>query len=450
MSFSCKRHAHSSDSMDYVDVDLDSITRRGTLRVLTDFNSVNYFVVKDIAVGYQYDLTAEYAKHLGLDVELIVSNDYEKNIELIASGKADIIATSLIADTINEHRISFTEPYGNSRIVLVQRINENGELIESGSLDHLAEDTVSVLANSFYQTAIEQINDTSSFDDILIDPIEFYDVEQLIQLVAESEIKYTFALENIARANKWYYSNIDVRTPVSPDYDLSWGVRPNAVNLKSDIDNWLSEFKETQRFKQIFRKYVIDPREHRSAVQKTSADTYCSDFEDIIKQYSEEGRFDWMLISAIVYQESHFNPDAKSWAGACGLMQLMPETAARFGVDDISHPEQNIQAGIRFLNWLDQRLVSYVPDSNERTKFALAAYNIGLGHVMDAMRLAEKQGLKPDVWQSNVEVALLMKANAQFYSDPVVKHGYCRGSETINYVRNVVERYANYKRELGR
>ena len=440
---SCK-HSHTSLLLSTVDVDLDSIQRRHTLRIVTDYNTVNYFMCKDVPVGLQYELCSEYAKHICAELEITVSNDHEHNIDMLNSGKVDIIATTLIADTINENRIAFTLPYAQSKVVLVQRNDEH--CVRADSLASLAGDTISFLAGSFYEDIISNINDTASFVAIELDPIEHYDVEQIIQLVAEHEVNKAIALENIARANKWYYPNLDVSVPLTANNDLTWGVRLNATALRTDIDQWLSEFRKTQRFKRIYRKYIIDPREHHSNVQRTSAETYSDVFEPIIKKYATDARYNYLLISSVIYQESHFNPDAKSWAGACGLMQLMPETARRFGVDDISHPEQNIEAGIKFIMWLDARLVKYVPDSQERVKFTLAAYNVGLGHIMDAIRLAEKHGLQPDKWSGNVEIALLQKGNAQYYSDPVVKHGYCRGTETINYVRNVIDRYNNYKR----
>ncbi len=443
---SCK-HSRTVSLLGMADVDLDSIQHRRLLRIVTDYNSVDYFVCKDVSVGLQYELCSEYAKHIGAELEITVSNDHEHNVELLNSGKVDIIATTLIADTVGEDRIAFTQPYAQSKVVLVQRTEDN--LIHSDSLSALASDTISFLAGSFYETIISNINDTASFANIVPDPIEHYDVEQIIQLVAENEVKRAVALENIARANKWYYSNLDVSVALTDNNDLVWGVRSNATKLLVDINEWLSEFKHTQRFKRIYRKYVIDPREHHSNVQKTTADTYSNVYEDIVKRYATDKRYNYLLISSIIYQESHFNPDARSWAGACGLMQLMPETARRFGVDDISHPEQNIEAGVKYIMWLDARLVKYVPNQNERIKFTLAAYNVGLGHIMDAIRLAEKYGMQPDKWNGNVEVALLQKANAQYYSDPVVKHGYCRGTETINYVRNIIDRYNNYKRRIG-
>lgn len=434
----------NTDSTKYACVDLDSIRSRGSLRVVTDYNTINYFVHKDIAVGYQYELMNEYCQHAGLKLDLAVCNDNEKNVADLRSGRIDLVVTTLIADTASEKRMAFTEPYGESQQVLVQ-LKKN----RRATLDELSGDTISVLANSFYARTLQQHNDTSRSTPIIIDQIENYDAEQILQLVAEQEVARTLCLETIVRANKWYYPNLDFSVGVGPKYDLAWGVRPNSELLISDINSWLRDFKKTSKFKTIFRKYIIDPREHHSNVQSTSADTYRNDYEDIIRAHATDSRFDWLMVSAIIYQESHFNPEARSWAGACGLMQLMPETAKRFGVQDPTIPEQNIEAGVRFLAWLDKRLVDFVPNDQERIMFTLAAYNVGLGHVMDAIRLARVLGLKTNVWFGNVEVALLHKANPTYYSNTAVKHGYCRGSETINYVRAIVDRYKNYKAEYG-
>jgi membrane-bound lytic murein transglycosylase F len=431
----------SSQNDEISPVDLDSIVRRGKLYVMTDYNSVNYFYYKGVAVGYQYELVKEYAKHLGVEAVFVTSNDHELNREKLFEGEVDILANSIIVDTLSGNNIVFTEPYGRSKIVLVQR--KVGREVVVDSLAKLSGDTIGVLDNSFYKQIIENIDDSLNLN-IVIQPIEYYDIEQLIQLVSENEIKYTLSLENIAKANRWYYLNLDIEYPITKEYDLSWGIRPTSVALKNDIDTWLSVFKKTSRFKQIYRKYNIDPRDHHGTGQNTSIDTYRNDYENIVKAEATDEVYNWKLVSSIIYQESHFNPTARSWAGACGLMQLMPETAKRFGVEDPTVPEQNIKAGVKFIHWLDMRLQSYVPNTEERVKFTLAAYNVGLGHIMDAMRLAEKLGLNKQVWEKNVEVALLHKANPAFYSDPVVKHGYCRGSETVNYVKCIMERYKSY------
>ncbi|NJM16045.1 MAG: transglycosylase SLT domain-containing protein [Bacteroidales bacterium] len=170
-----------------------------------------------------------------------------------------------------------------------------------------------------------------------------------------------------------------------------------------------------------------------------------SAYDEQIKRYSRDLGWDWRLLASLIYQESRFQPDVKSWMGAYGLMQLMPQTADRFGVDSTSTPEEQIVAGVKFLRWIDRRLRDVIIDEDERIKFILAAYNVGYGHVLDAMRLAEKYGKDPTQWDKNVDYYVLNKSNPEYFNDPIVKHGYCRGDEPYNYVYDILERFNHYK-----
>lgn len=424
-----------------VNVDLDSLRRRGTIRVVTDYNSFNYFSYKGMPVGFQYELLSSYAKYAGLEMELVPDNTLEGGYAKLEDGRADILASTLVADSSLLPPMILCEPYGQSRIVVVGRGQQDGLSLD----EWLNGDTVHVMDNSFYSAAMTQFQDTADVD-VTVIPVKHYDAEQLVGMVAEGEIAKALSLENVARASMWYHDSLSVGPALTEQLDLAWGVRVSAPALAEDISDWLRKFKKTTRFKRIHRKYVIDPREHHSTAQSVKADTYSSKYESIIKSIAVRRPYDWYLVSSIVYQESHFNPNATSWAGAVGLMQLMPETAERFGVVEAADPEQSIRAGYEYLLWLDARLVGLVPDARERVKFVLAAYNVGLGHVMDAIRLARKFGKKDDVWDANVETALLLKANPAYYSDPVVKHGVCRGTETVAYVRNVILRASAYRK----
>jgi len=170
-----------------------------------------------------------------------------------------------------------------------------------------------------------------------------------------------------------------------------------------------------------------------------------SAYDQAIKKYSDQIGWDWRLMASMIYQESRFDPNAESWAGAFGLMQLMPNTARRFGIERNSPPDQHIRAGAEFIQWLNDRFKDKIPDEQERIKFILASYNIGYGHIVDAMNLAEKYGKDPKVWDKNVDEFLMMKSNPKYYMDPVVKYGYCRGIETYHFVSEVLERYTDYK-----
>lgn len=173
-----------------------------------------------------------------------------------------------------------------------------------------------------------------------------------------------------------------------------------------------------------------------------------SRYDAIIKKYAREAGWDWRLLAAQAYQESGFDPQAVSWMGAQGLMQLMPSTARSFGVPatEMFEPESNLRGATAFIKTLQQRYAS-IP-AGERISFILAAYNAGPGHVDDARRLASKYGRNPDVWNGNVADIVLRMSDASYYNDPVCRHGYFRGSETYNYVADIRQRWADYRSKI--
>ena len=437
-------------------VDLDSILQRGTMRVLTDYNSVNYFVYKGFPVGYQFELLKALCDHLGITLEIKVSNDKEKNIRMLLNGEADLIATNLAVTAKDAQRISYTVPHSQSRQVLVQRQwdqqsdgrKKANHLIRSH--EDLLGKTIYVLKNSSYVDRLKLISSQLS-DTIGVVEIPDYDVEQLMQLVAEGEIPYTVCFENIAQVNKGLYPNLDIKMALGEACDLAWAVRPGSKMLLGAIDQWLKDFKEGTQYQRIYRRYFVNYHPIRSEgyIDTVLSGDHNNAFDEIIKANVVNTDFDWRLIAALIYQESRFDPEAESWAGALGLMQLMPETAKLFGVESLLSPEENIEGGIRFLSWLDVRMQRFVTDKNERMKFVLASYNVGIGHVIDAIRLAEKFGKNPAVWDNNVDLFLLNKSNPAYYSDPVVKYGYCRGDEPYQYVKSIVRRYNHYKTMLN-
>jgi peptidoglycan lytic transglycosylase F len=170
-----------------------------------------------------------------------------------------------------------------------------------------------------------------------------------------------------------------------------------------------------------------------------------SKYDDLIREFSLYINWDWRLLASLICQESEFRPDVVSISGAYGLMQIMPVTARNFGIDIKSSPENNMKAGILYINWLYSIFDSRIIDEKERLSFVLASYNAGPGHVLDAMRLAEKNGMDPQKWDGNVAVWLLKKSEPKYYRDSVVKSGYFRGTESVKFVSEVLNRYEHYK-----
>lgn len=433
--------------------DMDLIRERGRLVVAADYSSTSYFIYRGQPMGYQYQMLQELANYLDLRLDVRVSSDIDETFNQLSSGDIDLVAMNLTVTSDRKNKVAFTHPHSQTRQVLVQRLPENhrrlhpSQLLDSlvrNQLD-LAGKTVYVQKGSAYADRLRTLSNEIG-SEINIVPVAI-EAEQLIQMVARGEIDFTVADENVAAVNKNYFQVLDIETAVSFPQNLAWAVRKDSDGLKDEIDSWLKDFKQTTRYAVIYNKYF----RNQHTVNIVSSDYYVlgsgkiSRYDETVKRESERIGWDWRLISSLMYQESRFNPQAESWAGAFGLMQLMPATAGRFGVNKNTSPESHIRAGVNFIKWLEKRFESEIADSTERVKFVLAAYNVGKGHVDDARRLAEKYGDDSEVWEDSVEKWLLNKSQPKYYRDPVVKHGYARGIETFNYVRQVMDRYDHYR-----
>jgi membrane-bound lytic murein transglycosylase F len=175
-----------------------------------------------------------------------------------------------------------------------------------------------------------------------------------------------------------------------------------------------------------------------------------SRYDSLIKRYAEKEAFDWKLIAAIIHQESRFRPHVVSPVGAYGLMQLMPSVAKTYKINfsKLASPDLNIATGTKYFRWIYNHFDKPEFSAEDKIKFSLAAYNAGIGHIYDARALAKKYKLDPNVWSDNVEAMLLNKSSRKYYTDPVVKHGHCRGFETRVYVRNIMQYYEHYQNFL--
>jgi len=198
-------------------------------------------------------------------------------------------------------------------------------------------------------------------------------------------------------------------------------------------------------YDKYFRSSKFALRRSRSRYSSLNINTdEISPYDSLIQESAEKLDWDWYLLAAQIFRESKFNPRAESWAGAIGLMQVMPRTGNEYGMTNLYDPEENIYAGTHHLMWLQKQWQSKITDKEERIKFILASYNVGLGHLQDAIRLTEKYGGNPKRW-NDVSDYLLKKSYRKYFNDPVVEYGYCRGIEPIEYVKSILDIYENYK-----
>src|SRR5207253_5183962 len=201
--------------------------------------------------------------------------------------------------------------------------------------------------------------------------------------------------------------------------------------LMQALNSWIEEKQNGSLFDKLYLKYFIHRRNYLERVEigfLTSTTGKLCAYDDLLKQHANELNWDWRLLAAQTFQESRFKPDARSWAGAVGLLQLMPPTARQYGVQNPLDPEDNVRGAVKFLKWLDHYWLDRIPDNNERLKFIFASYNCGAGHVDDAQRLTEKYGGNLAAWD-DVSYWLLQLSTQQYNTDLVVKFGFCRGTE---------------------
>lgn len=427
--------------------DLDVIRREGSLRVVVDYNFINYFVYKGKPMGFKYEILRHLADDLNVKLDLYVSNDLEETFLGLETGRFDLAAKNLTVSDDRLERVDFTVPLFQTRQVLVQK--DSGAVTDSHYVSvpsDLAGKSVTVVKNSVFVKRLTEI-ESEIGSSLFITEDSVSGIEQLFSMVANGEADFTVCDEKVAGLFLQQYNNLDISRPLSDVQEIAWAVRKNTYHLQEYLNDWLNDFIHSPRFEQLESKYYNPYRSMRRANSEyfSLGDGKISPYDEIIRREAHTKGWDWRLIAAIIYQESRFDPEASSWAGASGLMQLMPETARSLGVSDITQPAENIKAGIQLLSWLDSQLKSEIPDPNERLKFVLASYNVGLGHVKDAQRLAGKYGKDPFRWMNNVDYFLLNKSVAKYYNDPVSRWGYARGKEPFEFVTSVLNYYGHYR-----
>lgn len=433
---------------------LDNIMSRKKIRAVTDYGSVNYFIYRGEPMGYQYELLKDFAKYLDVELELIIEKDLDKSRRMLNKGEVDLLAMGLTVTNERSRSYAFTKPIMTTRQVLVQRKPEGFEQmrtadeIESHMLRNtleLANKTIYVQRGTIFAKRLQSLSDEIA-DSIHI-VLHDMDVEELISAVASGEIDYTVSDEHIALVSSRYYNNIDFETAISFPQKISWAVKKDQTPLVDTINNWLDSFNKSMMSRLLYNKYFKNIRSERIAKSQYNsfAGGQLSPYDDLIKSASKIVGWDWRQLASLIYQESEFKPNVRSWVGAYGLMQLMPQTMEQYGLDTTASPAQQIQAGSLYLKYLNDQLPDAISDTNERIKFVLASYNAGIGHVLDARRLAEKHGKDPDKWTDHVDYFILHLNDKLYYHDPVVYYGYTRGDETYLFVLEIINRAEQYK-----
>lgn len=425
--------------------DLPQIKERGELVAIMANSSTSYFNYRGEPMGFQYELAQQFARSLGVKLKVKVVNNSSDMIHHLLNGDGDLIAYDLSVTNSGKDSLLYCGKENISHQVLVQRRGKKALT----DVTQLVGKDVYVYPGSFYTRMVNLNNELGG--GIHIHKVETDSIteEDLITWVAEGKIDYTVSTNEVAKINRTYYPNLDIGLVVSFDQRSSWAVRKTSPLLAEFADKWHKEHMNSPEFKASSRRYFeLNKRVSHGAILSVK-EGKISYYDEWFRKYAVTIDWDWRLLAALAYTESNFNPHTTSWAGACGLMQLMPKTAWAMGVPVGKEydPEESIKAAVKYIQQL-QVIFAKIPDKEERAKFVLAAYNAGVGHVTDAMALAEKYGKNHYIWEHNVAHYILLKSHEEYYQDPVCRNGYFRGTETYNFVREVTERASVYRQKI--
>lgn len=421
-----------------------------TLRVGTLYGPTSFFLFRGDTMGYDYDRIRSFANAKGIETRFVTARNLQSLIQLLNNNEIDIIASEVPITSENRKLVLNC---GRENITYQVLVQPKSDTLINDVIQLIGKD-VYVLHKSEHETRLlnldEEIGGGINIHALRDDTIT---AEDLIEKVSVGEIPLTVANSDIALINQSYYRNLDISLQISFPQRASWAVSNDKQALADSINAWSNLAESGNADKQMLRRYFEMSRTGNTDGLLSDSKSIMSVKHGIISNYDIYFRkhaktygLDWRFLAAIAWVESQFQNDLVSWAGARGIMQLMPRTAAALGLplEEIEDPDKNIGVAAKSIVTLDNILKKKVNDPNERKKFILAAYNAGIGHILDAIALAEKYHKNPQVWNNNVQEALLMKANPQFYNDSVCRNGYFSGRQTVSYVTNVSHYYSLY------
>ena len=421
-------------------VDLDAIRKRGALRVLTRNSSTTYFLHRGEELGFEYELTQEFARTLGVRLELVIPPSREALAAYLREGKGDLIAAGLAVTAERSREFAFTTPYNRVSELLVVSTKDK----TTRSLADLQGRKIAVRRSSSYHQALAPLQATHGFE--LLAVAEDEETEDILEAVEDGKYAATVADSNIVDVEMTFSDGIRSVGPIGDPRDVAWMLRKDQPKLKAAADRFIRKIYRSTRYNMMVTKYFKNERQMRVAASEDRSDKagQLSPYDALVKKYAGMYEFDWRLVTSQMYQESRFDPGARSWVGALGLMQVMPRTAKEAGVGDVRKPEQGIHAGVKVLSRYSAMYQDPEINAQDRLRFALASYNCGPGHVADGRRLAADLKLDPNRWVGQVEKAMPLLAKRRFAR--TARHGYCRCSEPVKYVSEIQSRYESYSK----
>ena len=415
---------------------LDKILREKQLNVVFLNAPTSYYIGADGPQGFEYDLLKDYADFLGVDLNITTADTVKEAIELSQKPNIDITSASLTRTPKREKKFNF----GPSYLEVQEQVVCYRGMLGSGKFPRDVEDLsglhLVVGEDTSYSETIKSLQNDGY--DINVSITAEYSTEELLAQVASHKIDCTVVDSNIYSLNHRYFTEMALAFTISGREQLAWVLPPNCDKLEASMYAWLNNFNQSGKMaslKDHYYSYVMFFDYYNTKMFYKRIKTRLPKYKHIFVSVGKKYDIPWKLLAAISYQESHWNPRAKSFTGVRGMMMLTRRTAKLLGVKNRLDPKQSITGGTRHL----KQMMKFVPKEvkgEDRLKFALGAYNIGMGHIRDAQKLAQKMGYDQNSW-NDLKKVLPLLAHKQYYK--TLKHGYARGSEALKYVESIYD-----------
>ncbi|MDA7848013.1 membrane-bound lytic murein transglycosylase MltF [Sulfurospirillum sp.] len=396
-----------------------------------------YYFGHDEGAGFEYELLKTYTKEINVDLNITVVNTVAEALEYSRNGVGDITSAAITKSVARENKYMFGPSYYQVQQQMICNRNLYKTSKFPSSLEELSGLKILIGKDTTYEKSMQEANQDDN--NITYEITDEYSTSQLLEMVANNKIDCTAADSNIFSINQRYYPSLAFAFSLSERESLAWVMREDSKTLKNDMYRWLNRFIQSGGMAKLKDKYYghINIFNYYNTVVfhkriKSRLPKYKKDFQDAAKQND----ISWIYLAAQSYQESHWNPRAKSHTGVRGMMMLTLPTAKSMGVKSRIDAKQSIYGGAKYLAKMIKRVPQEVKGKDEKMKFALAAYNIGMGHIQDAQVLAKKFHKDPNSWL-DVRSVLPLLTQKKYYKQ--LKFGYARGSEPVRYVDGISE-----------
>ena len=422
--------------------DLSGLKERRRLRMITRNNPMTYFIFRGLQVGFEYELMKKFASQHDLRLEIVIPDSHAELLSYLNEGKGDIVASAMTITEERQEQAAFTRPYNEVSEMVVVRADDNS----INSLQDLVGRPIHVRASSSFYTTLMALRDSIEGIEIALVPDDV-ETEEILVGVEEGIYDITMCDSNLLDVERAYGRQLKAALNIKPT-TLGWAIRKDNSELLAALNEYIRKEKGGLFFNMMKKRYFENTRTIAKAKDsmRVGLSGQLSPYDDLTKKYASQYGLDWRLITAQMYQESKFDPKAVSWVGAQGLMQVMPSTGEQLGFIDLHEPSVGIHAGVKYMYQLINRFDHKLP-MEERLRFALASYNVGYGHVLDARRLAREMRWDSNRWFGNVEKAMRLLSQPEYYER--ARYGFCRGGQPVHYVENIQRFYDAYVEVLN-